>query len=135
VRHFIGLLFVIFVAVFAYSVASHLAIESRALITGVLIGVFSSIPAALLAALVVRAASRANQPPLQEVATRPAPAPSQPPYIIVNPGPAARPSRYLTYLDGLPEPRQPRSFKVVGDGENDSTEQDPKSGTHFSLLA
>jgi hypothetical protein len=136
VRQFAALLAFLFVAAFAYSVASHLASESRALVAGVVIGVVASIPAALLAALVMRSASRRDQPPLPEPVRRPPPAPQPPPpVVIVNPGQGTRSNRYATYLDGLAEPRQPRTFRVIGDGDDDAgRQQDERGGRDLGLL-
>jgi drug/metabolite transporter (DMT)-like permease len=111
----IALLVLTFAGAFAYSVGSHLASESRALIAGIVIGVVASVPAALTTALLTRRGegAQAQTPGTRSASRSSLPVPS---VIILNPGQSTRAARLAApYLDALQEPQKPRSFTVIGD--------------------
>ena len=112
-----ALLFLAFIAVFAFVVASHVAGESRALLAGVTIGAIASIPASLMAALLARRSAERVESvaPLQPV---PARRTRQGPSIyIVTPGNGVRAAHSTLRLDAVAEPPEPRTFTLVGGDE------------------
>jgi hypothetical protein len=115
-RLMLVMLILIFVVAFGYTEASRLANQSRALLTGVAIGVIASVPASLLAALLA-ARSAGNRDVRRVAPPEPEPrrAPAPPPVVIVGSAHQARSSRYVQYTEPPPEPRH---FTILGDDDN-----------------
>jgi hypothetical protein len=100
---------------FVFVAANRMAVESRMLLVGVAVGVTASVPAALLAVVIVRLRATPPAPVAPEPRGRQAQALPLPPSVVIVSAQQMARSRRYPYAEPMLEEPQPRTFTIRGD--------------------